>query len=130
MSDRRRRVMLDSNVVTYAASDPGGPHATFVRAADPVVAAILPIEVLGYHRITAAERTALEALLAGFAVLPPNDAMVVRAITLRQARKMSLGDSIIAVTALEYRLPLATRNVADCRWISALEVIDPATPDP
>jgi predicted nucleic acid-binding protein len=48
-----------------------------------------------------------------------------QAITLRQQRKMSLGDSLIAATALAYEIPLATRTVKDFDWISGLTLINP-----
>lgn len=38
---------------------------------------------------------------------------------------MSLGDAIIAGTALAYGLPLMTRNVADFDWIDSLEILNP-----
>lgn len=47
------------------------------------------------------------------------------AITLRQRRKRSLGDSIIGATALSNDLSLATHNIKDFKWIDELELIDP-----
>lgn len=38
-------------------------------------------------------------------------------------------DSIIAATALEYDLPLATRNTRDFRHIEGLTLIDPFASD-
>ncbi|VEN73119.1 Twitching motility protein PilT (fragment) [Candidatus Desulfarcum epimagneticum] len=38
---------------------------------------------------------------------------------------MSLGDSLIAATALVYDLKLATANVKDFLWIKRLEVVNP-----
>jgi predicted nucleic acid-binding protein len=48
-----------------------------------------------------------------------------RAILLRQQRKMGLADAIIAATALEYGLPLVTRNVRDFNHIADLRLINP-----
>jgi hypothetical protein len=47
------------------------------------------------------------------------------AITLRQQRAMSLGDALIAATALNLYLPLATHNTDDFTWIKSLTVVDP-----
>lgn len=41
---------------------------------------------------------------------------------------MTLGDSLIAATALEFDLVLATRNVADFASIPTLTVYDPFQP--
>jgi predicted nucleic acid-binding protein len=38
---------------------------------------------------------------------------------------MSLGDALVAATALVHRLPLATHNVDDFAWIDGLIVVDP-----
>lgn len=59
------------------------------------------------------------------AVLPISPEVVLEAIRLRQLRKMSLGDAVIAATALVHGLPLVTRNVADFARIDGLTVIDP-----
>jgi predicted nucleic acid-binding protein len=48
-----------------------------------------------------------------------------RAVKLRQQRKMSLGDAIIAGTALTHDLTLVTHNTEDFQWISGLKILDP-----
>jgi hypothetical protein len=48
-------------------------------------------------------------------------------VRLRQTRRMRLGDSIIAATALVHRETLVTRNVADFRWISGMGLMNPVT---
>ncbi|WP_374757388.1 hypothetical protein [Fibrivirga algicola] len=42
---------------------------------------------------------------------------------LRQQRKRSLGDSIIAATALVHKLPVVTNNIDDFSTIEGLTVI-------
>lgn len=51
-------------------------------------------------------------------MLPLNSAILDRAVSLRQQRRMSLGDSLIAGTALAHGLTLLTHNVDDFRWIT------------
>ena len=48
-----------------------------------------------------------------------------RAVGLRQARKMSLGDALVAATALAFGRHLLTRNVKDFDWVPDLSVSDP-----
>ncbi len=48
-----------------------------------------------------------------------------KAITLRQEKSMSLGDALIAGTALEHDLALVTRNIDDFSWIDTLRIINP-----
>lgn len=124
----RREVLLDSNIIIYATTDPGGPAARYAASVDPVASAITRVEVLGFHKIDVIRREILERYFETVTVAPIDDAVVARAIALRQTRKMSLGDSIIAATALEHGLPLATRNVVDFQWIAGLELIDPFVP--
>ena len=42
----------------------------------------------------------------------------------RMGRAMSLMDSLIAATALQYQLTVATRNLGDYRY-AGVEVVDP-----
>ncbi|HEX8912041.1 MAG TPA: type II toxin-antitoxin system VapC family toxin [Humisphaera sp.] len=116
--------MLDSNIVIYSASDPRSV-ADFILAHRPVVSSITRVEVLGFHKLDPADKLSFERFFAAATVVPASDEVIDQAIALRQVRKMSLGDSLVAATALAYGLALATRNVSDFRWIANLRVIDP-----
>jgi predicted nucleic acid-binding protein len=83
------------------------------------------VEALGYHRLSERERRIIESLFSQLFRLPVSDATVSGAIHLRQQRKMSLGDALIAATALEHRLMLATANTDDFRWIAGLVLLNP-----
>ena len=58
-------------------------------------------------------------------MLPIDQDVLDEAVSLRQQRKMSLGDALVAATALVNHLPLVTHNVADFAWIDSLTVVDP-----
>lgn len=117
--------MLDSNVLIYAVR-PDYPHLLDFIGANPVsVSVISKVEVLGYHGLCEEERQWCEGLFESFEVLPVNEAIIQRAIQLRQMRRMALGDSLIAATALCHELALATRNVDDFAWVPGLELINP-----
>ena len=66
-----------------------------------------------------------EALLTATTEIFPTVAIINRAVSLRQQRKMSLGDALIAATAMVEGLPLATRNIKDFRWIDGLTLVEP-----
>ena len=117
--------LVDSNILVYAAR----PGADELRRSIPwgevAVSVVTRIEVLGYHRLSDPEREALEALFSALEVVPVSDDIAERAIELRRRRRMSLGDSIIAATALVEALPLVTHNVSDFAGIEDLQVEDP-----
>ncbi len=60
------------------------------------------VEVLGIHKLTAEEKRQFEAFFAASEVLPINAGVISKAVSLRQSRKMSLGDSLVAATAMEF----------------------------
>lgn len=76
------------------------------------------MEALGFHRITAAEEAAIRQFITTSLSYPMDEEVIECAILLRQQKKMGLADSIIAATALEYNVPLVTRNEADFKRTS------------
>jgi predicted nucleic acid-binding protein len=97
----------------------------FIATHASAVSAVSYVEVLGYHKLTDAERTLLEAFFATARMLPLSQPVLEQAVRLRQQRKMSLGDSLVAGTALVHGRTLVTRNVDDFTWIVGLTVLDP-----
>jgi toxin FitB len=123
--------MLDSNLIIYAAKPEYPGLRKWIAARSPAVSSVSVVEVLGYHELSGPERAHFEAFFAACEVLPVNAGVIGRAITLRQARKMSLGDALVAATALEFGRELFTHNLKDFATIPGLTVSDPiATGDP
>ena len=120
-------MLLDSNVIIYAtSSEYGHLIAFFQKYIDNLCASdISYVEVLGYHKLTAEDAKALVAFFDSLTLLPLSRDIINQAIRLRQTRRMSLGDSLVAATALSHDLPLATRNTSDFDWIAGLELINP-----
>ena len=86
------------------------------------------VEVLGFHRITPQQIIEYEDLFNTLAIYPVDDIVIRRAISLRQTKRMSLGDAIIAATALVHAMPLATANISDFAGIPGLTVVNPMIP--
>jgi hypothetical protein len=118
-------MLLDSNIVIYAANGTSPAAEELVAASGHAVASITLIEVYGCKNLEPDEKRALDTVFARFEVYDLDRNVVDRAIQLRQTRKMSLGDSIIAATALCHRLRLATNNTADFKGIPGLELFNP-----
>lgn len=117
-------ILLDSNLVIYATDPAQADLRKFVRENDTAVSAISYVEALGFHGLQPMERAGLERFFASARMLPLDMPVLDEAVRLRQQRKMSLGDSLIAAIALVHELPLATRDVRDFRWIPNLKLVD------
>lgn len=118
-------MLVDSNIIIYAALPEHGNLREFIAEREPAVSVVSYIEVLGYHRLTENERRLFEKFFAAAAVLDLSGTIPEQAVQLRQTRNMTLGDSLIAATALVHELTLVTRNVKDFEWIPNLSLLDP-----
>ena len=58
-------------------------------------------------------------------ILPLSQAVLDQALGLRQQRKMSLGDALVAGTALAHGLTLVTLHVEDFQWSQGLSLLNP-----
>ena len=121
-------MLLDSNIIIYAGLAPAGPLRDLLVTAALSASAVSRIEVLGFHRLTAPDAETYRKIFQQLKVYPVDDAVIDRAVALRQQRKMSLGDSIVAATALVHGLTLVTRNVDDFRRIDGLSIHNPFSP--
>ncbi len=93
---------------------------------DPIVCpSIVHIESLGYPSIKSIEEQRIRELLATLTIIPLTDTIIEIAIRLRQGKKMSLGDAIVAATALESGSQLWTANSQDFEHIDELDVFNP-----
>jgi predicted nucleic acid-binding protein len=118
-------MILDSNLIIYAARPEYPGLRRLIAARSPAVSAVSVVEVLGYHKLSADDRAHFEAVFAAAEVLPLSDSVVARAVAVRQARKMSLGDALVAATALVFGRELLTHNIKDFAGVPGLVVSDP-----
>src|SRR5437879_381391 len=118
-------MLLDSNIIIYAARPDHTALRQFIDEHAPAVSVISYIEVIGYHQLNDQERQFLEQFFAAAECLPLSGAVVQQAVQLRQRRRISLGDSIVAGTAIVHGRMLITHNTEDFRWISEIKLFDP-----
>lgn len=123
-------MLLDSNIVIYGIQQRYSDLLMWLEAQpDPICDShITKIEVLGFYGLPVTERMRLTDYFAQLAVITLREDIVAEAIRLRQLKRMKLGDSIIAATALTHRLTLVTHNTADFSGILNLCLIDPLAP--
>jgi hypothetical protein len=120
-------ILVDSNIIIYAVSGKYPHLLDWFEENQPVASAISLVEVLGYYKLSKAEKSALEKLFEEFIVLYPSIEVFKIATELRQIKSFSVSDAIIAATALHHSLTLATHNTTDFEWIESLILIDPLT---
>lgn len=118
-------MLADSNLLIYAAKPEYAGLEAWMAEHVEVVSAVSLVEVMGYHLMTPGSLQLLTAMFAPLRVLYPSPATFDLAVNLRQQRRMSLGDALIAATCLEHGEPLATANVDDFKWIAGLTVVNP-----
>ena len=118
-------MLVDSNILIYAAQPAYTQLRQFIADHAPAVSAVSYVEVLGYPHLEDQDRQYFEEFFHLAQVLPLAQAVLNQAVTLRQQRKMSLGDALVAGTALVYGLTLVTRNVDDFQWIPGLTLLNP-----
>ena len=118
-------MLIDSNIIIYAAQPEHGDLRNFIAEHAPAVSAVSYVEVLGFHRLNEQDLTFLESFFSFATVLPITQRVLDQAVKLRQTRRMSLGDSLVAATCLVHNLTLVTRNVDDFQWIAELQLLNP-----
>ncbi|WP_420149715.1 type II toxin-antitoxin system VapC family toxin [Spirosoma sp.] len=118
-------MILDSNILIYAVEPASDVLRTYLfeRSGQLYVSLISKLEVLGYHRLQPDHKADLEKWLDVSFIFPITDDIITEAIRLRQLRKRSLADSIIAATGLLYNQPILTNNSIDFSDIEGLEII-------
>jgi predicted nucleic acid-binding protein len=88
------------------------------------ISVVVLIEALGFNG-DPAKMLLLGDFLGTAHAYPVDMAVANRAIALRKAKKMKLGDAIIAATALVHGLAVLTRNTSDFGGIPGLQVVNP-----
>lgn len=116
-------ICFDTNIIIYIGN---GTLNEEIIGSDPICyASITFIEALGYSEILSAEEQRITKFLATITEISLSETIIRTAIRLRQLNKMTLGDSIIAATALENGKVLWTANIDDFKHIEGLELINP-----
>ncbi|WP_280866699.1 type II toxin-antitoxin system VapC family toxin [Lunatimonas salinarum] len=118
-------LLLDSNILIYALMSDHQPLRDSLRHKEAACSIVSHIEVMGYHKLTSPEKAAFNTLFESIGILPLTSEIATVAISLRQTKKMTLGDAIIAATALVYRAELLTANTKDFDWIKNLNHTNP-----
>ncbi len=120
-------ILLDTNVIIYLAK--GDLSYELIAKHDIAHSSITKIEALGYSKITAQELLLLSTIFNESYELIINNDVINKAISLRQAKNIRLGDAIIAATAMVNSVTLWTANTDDFKHIVGLKIYNPLEPD-
>jgi predicted nucleic acid-binding protein len=120
-------MLLDSNAIIYSVKPEFDTLRQLIAEQNPAVSAISYVEVLGYHKLTASDKEDFIEFFGTALIISVSQPVLEQAVALRQQRRMSLGDSIIAATALLNDLTLVTANVTDFHWIDNIKLMNPLT---
>lgn len=118
-------ILIDSNIVIYGVQQGFQYLRDYLAGHSIAVSKITLLEVLGYHALEEGEKDKLLQILLKCHQITIDDPVIHKAIELRQQKKMSVGDAIIAATALHHQLLLVTANDKDFNWISDLQFHNP-----
>ena len=118
-------MLLDSNIIIYASQPEFLTLRDFLSGKVIATSVICKIETLGYSKLEPIQKTFLENFFDSIRVVPLTNEISEKAIRLRQVHAMSLGDSIIAATALIEEMELVTRNISDFKMIKGLKLFNP-----
>lgn len=101
-------MLIDSNIIVYASLPEYSWLNEQLEQGQPFVSVVSYVEVLGFHKLHEAEKNFFEQFFDLAWLLPIDHKTLQGAVHLRQMRKMALGDSLIAATAIVHGLPLMT----------------------
>lgn len=118
-------MLLDSNAIIYSIKPEFSRLRAWIAEHGLVVSVVSYVEVLGYHRLSASDQRDFMDFFNSARMIPVAQGILDQAVHLRQQRKMSLGDSIIAATAIIHQFPLITANTNDFQWIQDLKLLNP-----
>lgn len=109
-----KKYLIDSNAIIdfFNGSLPDNGNKLLTEI-EPVISIISQIEIFSYNKISDTELKQLNQFMTIAKVHEVNSSIAAQTIALRLKYKIKLPDAIIAATAINYKLILITRNVAD-----------------
>jgi len=127
------RFLVDTNIIIYfLKGEIPNDHeekVTEIFAESFYISTITKIEVLGWHKLDADEKSKIEHFLNSASIFYVDKIIQNKSIEIRQANAIKTADAVIGATALVYDLTLVTRNEGDFKKINGLEIYNPFSED-
>ncbi len=117
--------LLDSNIIIYLkVAEYRETLENFLEGQSIYASQVSIAEVLGFTEITEDDSTFFNSFFDRTQLLTVDRTFIQEATRLRQYRKLSLGDAIVAATASIHQLTLVTANTKDFKKLQ--DAIDPS----
>jgi predicted nucleic acid-binding protein len=117
--------LIDSNIIIYSALKEYAYLRELFKEENVFVSEISLLEVLGYSSITKEQENYFNAVFSLVNKIPVSSEIIFEAIRLRKNDKLSVGDSIIAASAIGLNLTLLTNNVSDFKKVKSIQIKNP-----
>ncbi len=102
-----KKILADTNVFINLAEGKEGIES-HLQGKEIYVSAITEIELLGYYKITKAEKEYFQLILNDCSTLELTEGIKQQAISLKQSHRIKLPDAIIAATAQFLKIEFVT----------------------
>jgi predicted nucleic acid-binding protein len=103
------KLLLDTNIVLSLLSG-DSTLSDFLFDKELYISFITEMELLSYKQITVKEQKAIKQFIKELLIVDINDAIKIKAITLRKTSNIKLPDAIIAASSLWLNIPLVTAD--------------------
>ncbi|MCH2450235.1 MAG: type II toxin-antitoxin system VapC family toxin [Gracilimonas sp.] len=117
-------ILLDSNIIIYAAQPAYRELRKWLEKQVFAISELSRLEVMGYHRIEEDKREYFHQFFNVSRILPISEEVIETAIPIRRTYNMSLGDAVIAATAIHYGCKLCTNNQKDFKKVDKLRLVN------
>jgi len=117
-------ILLDSNMIIHAAQPAYRELRKWLEKQVFAICELSGLEVMGYHRIEEDKREYFRQFFNVSRILPISEEVIETAIPIRRTYNMSLGDVVIAATAVHYGCKLCANNQKDFKKVEKLRLVD------
>ena len=117
-------ILLDSNMIIHAAQPAYRELRKWLEKQVFAICELSSLEVMEYHRIEEDKREYFRQFFNVSRILPISEEVIETAIPIRRTYNMSLGDVVIAATAVHYGCKLCTNNQKDFKKVEKLRLVD------
>ncbi len=114
------KILMDSNIIIGIIKNRF--LLAKVTSYEAIISEVTRLEILGYHKIKQQEEFLILKFIKNIDSILISKTIIDVAIELRKEKSMSIGDAIIAATAIQEEIPLLTANAKDFKHVKELDL--------